>query len=294
MNSIVDSHFHIWNQQDLPWLVGPMQPRIFGPYDEIRRDYTIEEYLKDAAASILAKSVYVQTNWAPERFEEEVAWVQGIANQYGTPHGIVGYIDLLAADVRPQIEQILKYPLLRGLRMQLHWHENPAYRFARSADCVSDPRLRRNVARLIEFDLPFELQLFPGQMAEGVQLLEENPRTKFILIHAGMLESLDAQVVSAWRQGIRVLAAQPNAYCKLSGLGTFIHRLDAPLIEFVLRECVEVFGADRCLFGSNFPVEKLWTDFTALMQAYLKAASFLPDAACENIFSGTATRLYRL
>jgi L-fuconolactonase len=294
MNSIVDGHFHIWNQQDLPWLVGPMQPRIFGPYDAIRRNYTIEEYLQDAAASNLTKSVYVQTNWAPERFEEEVAWVQAIANQFNTPHGIVGYIDLLADDARPHIERLLKYPLLRGLRMQLHWHDNPAYRYARSADCVSDPRLRRNIARLIEFDLPFELQLFPGQMADGVHLLEDNPQTKFILIHAGMLDSLDEPVVSAWRQGIRLLAAQPNAYCKLSGLGTFVHRLDPRLIEFVLRECVAAFGADRCLFGSNFPVEKLWTDFSALMQAYLKAASFLPANAFQSIFSGTATRLYRL
>ncbi len=62
---MIDAHFHIWQQADLPWLMGPMQPRIFGPYEPIRRDYPIEEYLADAAAGGITGAVYVQANWAP-------------------------------------------------------------------------------------------------------------------------------------------------------------------------------------------------------------------------------------
>ena len=72
MQKIIDSHFHIWRQQDLPWLVGPMVPRIFGPYEPIRRDYPIEEFLDDQKDSGVDKAVYVQTNWAKDRFEDEV------------------------------------------------------------------------------------------------------------------------------------------------------------------------------------------------------------------------------
>lgn len=74
MTDIVDGHHHIWRQADLPWLTGPMQPRIFGPYEPIRRDYPIQEYLDDLKGSGVTRSVYVQTNWANDRFEDETAW----------------------------------------------------------------------------------------------------------------------------------------------------------------------------------------------------------------------------
>src|SRR5688500_533000 len=99
MTRIVDAHHHIWLKEDLPWLQGPMLPRIFGPYEPIRRDYLIAEFLDDIAASGVEKSVYVQCNWAREKAVDEVAWVQGIADEHGWPHAIIGYADLLSDDV---------------------------------------------------------------------------------------------------------------------------------------------------------------------------------------------------
>ena len=134
MQKAIDSHFHIWRQQDLPWLTGLMVPRIFGPYEPLRRDYSIEEFLTDLAGSGIEKAVYIQVNWAKERFEDEVAWVQKTAEGTGWPHAIVGYADLTVDDVRPQLDRLKRYRLVRGIRMQLHWHETPEYRFAPSAD----------------------------------------------------------------------------------------------------------------------------------------------------------------
>ena len=99
-----------------------MMPRIFGPYEAIRRDYPMEEFLADQQGAGVEKAVYVQTNWAKERFEDEVAWVQRTADETGWPHAIVGYADMTVDDVRPQLDQLRRYPLLRGVRMQLHWH----------------------------------------------------------------------------------------------------------------------------------------------------------------------------
>ena len=73
-------------------------PRIFGPYEPIRRDYPIEEYLSDVSGAGVAASVYVQTNWPRDRAVDEVAWVQSVADRTGWPHAIVGYVDLLADD----------------------------------------------------------------------------------------------------------------------------------------------------------------------------------------------------
>ena len=77
---IIDSHHHIWRRADLPWLLGPTQPRIFGPYDGIKRDYPIAEFLDDIAGTGVEKSVYVQANWDSAQAEQEVAWVQSVAD----------------------------------------------------------------------------------------------------------------------------------------------------------------------------------------------------------------------
>lgn len=294
MSEFVDAHHHIWRRADLPWLIGPMQPRIFGPYEPIRRDYAIEEYLTDLASSGVTRSVYVQTNWANERFEDETAWVQRTANEYGWPHAIVPFADFSVEDVRPQLDRLAKYPLVRGVRMQLHWHEKPLYRFAARPDLCADPQLRRNVARLAEYGWSFDLQVFAPQMTGAAGLAEACPEVTFILQHAGMLEDTSPQGRAAWRAGMQKLAARPNVVSKLSGLGTFIHRNDPAHIAEILSDTVALFGAERCLFGSNFPIEKLWTTYRELVDAYRAAAEALRHEQRDAIFGGTAMRAYRL
>ncbi len=294
MDRIVDAHHHIWRQRDLPWLEGPMLPRIFGPYEPIRRDYAIEEYLRDIEGSGIAQSVYVQANWAPARAVDEVAWVQAEADRAGFPHAIVGYADLRDPDVGAVLEAQARYPLLRGIRMQLHWHENPQYRFADGPAAMNEASLRRNVGLLARHDLLFELQVFTAQMEDGAAFAEAFPDVPMVLAHCGMPEDLTPEGRAAWREGMERLAAVPSVHVKLSGLGTFIHRLDAAHVERTVRETVALFGPGRCVFGSNFPIEKLWTDYASLTGAYRRALAHLGEADRAAIFAGTARRLYRL
>jgi predicted TIM-barrel fold metal-dependent hydrolase len=294
MNGIVDAHHHIWRQADLPWLQGPMVPRIFGPYEPIRRDYPIEEFLADIAGSGVEKSVYVQTNWAKAGAVDEVAWVQATADRHGWPHGIVGYADLLSHDAAESMKRQAAYPLMRGIRMQLHWHENEMYRFAASPDLMSDGRLRKNIRLLAEYGWSFDLQVFTGQMADAARLAADNRDITFVLQHAGMLEDLSPTGRTAWREGIRRLAGEENVVSKLSGLGTFIHRNDPAHVADVISETLAIFGADRCLFGSNFPIEKLWTSYADLVAAYRTALEPYPEEVHRAVLRDTAIRVYRL
>ena len=294
MSAFVDAHHHIWRQADLSWLSGPMQPRIFGPYEPIRRDYSVAEYLDDIAGSDVLRSVYVQTNWPNDRFESEAAWVQQTANENGWPHALVAYADFSVDDVRPQLDRLARYPLVRGARIQLHWHENPLYRFAVRPDLCSDPVIRRNVGRLAEYGWSFDLQVFTPQMAEAAMLAESCPEVTFVLQHAGMWEDLSPEGHAAWRAGMTLLARCPNVVSKLSGLGTFIHRNDLADIADVLDDTVAIFGAERCLFGSNFPIEKLWTSYRDLVDAYRTATARLRPEQRDAIFAATARRVYRL
>jgi predicted TIM-barrel fold metal-dependent hydrolase len=288
----IDAHFHIWRKADLPWLQGPMQPRIFGPYEPIRRDYPIDEYLEDAGD--LAGSVYVQANWPVERSLDEVRWVSEVATASGHPTAIVAYADMLAPDVRPALDKLAAFPLVRGVRMQLHWHTSPEYRFAARPDLCEEPTLQANVRHLAERGYAFELQVFPQQMDGALRLVEACPEVAFVLIHAGMKEQPGEAAFAAWRVKMERLAEAPNLAVKLSGLGTFIRRNDAEHIARIVQATVELFGAERCLFGSNFPIEKLWCAYADLLAAFDAATKPLGEAARRAIFQTTAKRVYRL
>lgn len=291
---IVDSHFHIWRRADLPWLSGPMVPRIFGPYEPLRRDYPISEYRADIADRNIVAAVYVQANWAPDQAEAEAAWIEEVARETGWPQACVAFADMTVPDVRPALDRLVRHPRVRGIRQQLHWHENPAFRFAARADLAADPNVARNVGHLAEYGLVFELQVFAGQAEHACRLVDACPDTTFVLQHAGMLEDSSEVGIGAWRAAIAALAARPNVCAKLSGLGTFVHRVDRDLVAFIAGETIAAFGPQRCLWGSNFPIEKLWTAYGPLLDAHLAATAALDESARAAIFHDTACRVYRL
>ena len=132
--------------------------------------------------------------------------MQRTSEETGWPHAIVAFADFGADDVRPQLDCLKRYKLVRGVRMQLHWHENPLYRFAARADLCMNPAIRRNIARLADYGWSFDLQVFTPQMPDAAGLAEACPDVIFVLQHAGMLEDLSPAGRSAWRAGMVRLA----------------------------------------------------------------------------------------
>lgn len=290
---MIDAHHHIWLQKDLPWLLGPEQPRIFGPYKPIMRDYTAREFLADLGGTGIEKTVYVQANWAANWFEDEVAWVQDQADEHGTISGIVGYADF-TGDVVSQLDRLKKYPMMRGIRQQFHWHENALYRFAQDPDMCRNPDIQFNVARLADYGWSFDLQVFASQMDGAAELANACPDVTFILQHAGMKEDTTDAGHKAWTEGMKRLADCPNVVTKLSAFGTFIHKNDPAFIAQMVTDTEKLFGADRCMYGSNFPIEKLWTSYMQLFNAFQDAAKGLSKKKQKAIFNDTAARIYRL
>jgi predicted TIM-barrel fold metal-dependent hydrolase len=272
-----------------------MTPRIFGRYESIRRDYPAEEYIEDVTASGVAASVYVQPNWPLSRSVDEVGWVQRVYEDTGWPSAVVAGADMFAADAPDTFAaEAESSSLVRGIRQQLHWHEYEQFRFASAPDLMHDTTFRRNIAVLGELGWVFELQVFPGQMADAARFVADFPNVTFVLAHAGMLESLEDRHTNPWRCGLALLAAQPNVSVLLSGQGTFVHRVDREIIEYVTATGVELFGSRRCLFGTNLPVERIWTDAATLIGTWLDVLAAYPVDARRDILSGTARRVYRL
>ena len=295
VHDVVDAHFHIWRLADLPWLAGPMVPRIFGPYAPLLRDYPITEYLREARPAGVRAAVYVQANWPLERSVDEVRWLQGVHEEHGWPHAVIGSADMFDAGARAVFErQRATSALMRGTRLQLHWHPDERFRFASAPDRMNDPVFRENVAGLEDLGWLFELQVFPGQMADAAALVAAFPATTFVLVHAGMLESAERSHGEPWRAGLRLLAEHANVVVKLSGQGTFVHRVDEHLIRLVTATTLELFGSRRCMFGTNFPIESIWTDMRTLIRSWRRVLADLDLDARRDVLGATARRVYSL
>jgi predicted TIM-barrel fold metal-dependent hydrolase len=212
----------------------------------------------------------------------------------GWPSANVAHADLADPDAGALIARLALFPATRGIRQQLHWHENPQYRFAPRPDVMNDRDWRRGLAMLADHGLLFELQIFASQMMDGAGLARAFPDVVFVLEHAGMLEDMSPQGWQRWREGMSALAECPNVNVKLSGLGTFVHACRADVTGPIVSETVAMFGADRCCYGSNFPIEKLWTDYATLYRTFRGAISHLGEGEQAAILHDTAARLYRL
>ena len=115
-----------------------------------------------------------------------------------------------------------------------------------------------------------------------------------VLQHCGMPADTSTDGMVLWGDGMQRLAQQQNVHCKFSGLGTFIHRNDPAFIADITGHCLEWFGAGRCVFGSNYPIEKIWTGYGPIVKAYEDAIAHLDDADQAAIMADNAARLYRL
>jgi predicted TIM-barrel fold metal-dependent hydrolase len=292
---VVDAHHHLWRQRDLPWLSGAMVPRIFGPYEPIRRDYPAEEYIAEARDCGITQSVYVQANWPLDRSVDEVRWVQAVHEATGWPSAVIGSADLFSRDApRTMREQAALSPLVRGTRLQLHWHEREEYRFATGPARMRDPVFRQNMAAVQELGWVFELQVFPGQMSDAADLVSSFPETTFVLVHAGMLVGTDEDTIGVWQDGLRRMASLQNLVVKLTGQGTFVHRVDPALLSLVAGHVLDLFGPRRAMFGTNFPIERIWTSMADLVDAWRRVLSGLPPDEQSWVFAETARTVYRL
>jgi predicted TIM-barrel fold metal-dependent hydrolase len=131
-------------------------------------------------------------------------------------------------------------------------------------------------------------------MEDSVRLVRDFPDLTFVLMHAGMLEDRSSEGFEAWRKGMKAIAACPNVVTKFSGLGTFVRRCSADLWRPVIEQTLEFFEPARCMFGSNFPIEKLWTSYGDLLHTVQSLLSALSTSERQAIFHDTAARVYRL
>ena len=291
---VIDTHHHIWLRSDVGWLADPPIPRMFGDYFGIRRDYPVEEFMADVTPQGVAKSVHVTAMWGPARALDETRWLQAVADKHGFPHGIVCNVDLAATDADAALKAQKQYPNLRGVRQMLYWDKEPVRQAAARADYCNDKDFRRGFVLLEKHDLHFELQVYAGQARYAAELVQAFPNVRMILVHAGMLTARTPEAIAEWRAALTTLAAFRNLHVKISGLGMFSGGITYAQARQVIRDTIQIFGAERTIYGSNFPLEKLHASYADFLGIYRRVLSEYSAAEQRAMLHDNAMKFYRL
>jgi len=290
----IDTHHHIWLRKDVAWLADPPVPRMFGDYFGIRRDYPVEEFMQDVKPAGITKSVHVTAMWGPGRALDESKWLQAEADKHGFPHGIVCNVDLADPNADAALKTQKQFPNLRGVRQMLYWDNDPVRQGAPRPDFCNDPAFRRGFALLEKHDLHFELQVFAGQAAHAVELIRAFPNVRMILVHAGMLASRTEAAINQWRAALAAMAVYPNLHVKISGLGMYSGGITLPQARQVIRDVIQIFGVNRTIYGSNFPLEKLHASYADFFAIYRAVLSEYSDVEQRAVLHDNAAKFYRL
>jgi len=291
MSGWIDAHHHLWDLQAVhyPWLMAKGVERFFGDPSPIQRDYPLSELRADAGAEGIAGSVHIQVG--AEDPLAEAQWVQSIADANPDwPMVQVAFCDLTADDLPAQLDALQALPSLCGVR-QIVGRAPGEDAVTGTNTLLQDPRFKSGLALLAERGLSFDLQLIPDLMPAMAALLAEVPETKVALCHAGSPYDRSTAGLAAWSEALKGLSALPSVTCKLSGLGMFDHHWTVEALRPIVETCLDQFGPERLMFGSNFPVDSLYSDYATLMDAY---RTLLPDEALPQIMHHTAAAFYAL
>lgn len=302
MQNIIDAHHHLWLPESDPaqvgyvWLkkIGAMKP--FGDPTPIQRDYSVDEFKAESKQYQLIGSVHVQADGAIPDPVRESEWLEMVAEQCGLPTAHVGFLDLSADTAQAQLERYVKLPRFRGIRQILSKLDaRPEISFA-GKHYVRDPQWRAQFGLLAEHQLRFDLQLYPEQMAEVAAFLADYPTVTVIIDHAGSPYDQSAKGLQQWQAGLSELAALPQCSIKLSGFGMFDKHWSSDRIQPLFEAMLDLFGAERLLFGSNFPVDKLMCSYDQVVSNLITCTeqAGLNQKQIDTIFVDNAKRIYGL
>ena len=306
---IVDSHHHLWslsasNQAKYKWL-GPIEEggipsHPAGDVTKLKQSYILDDYLADTTSTKfqLVKSVHVQAE--ADDAVEEVKYLEAVANGNpgGFPHGIVAHANLASPKLAELLETYKRdYPRVKGVRQLLNWSStNPGISMTDRGDYLTDPTWLEGFRLLTSLSLSFDLHVYPPQMADAAQVVRQYPDAIVILDHCGL--PVDGQKdFDGWKEGMKHMAEQSNVVCKLSGLVMFNHAWSKEIFAPYILECVRLFTPKRCMFGSNFPVDRLNIGYGDLVNVYrdiLENEGGLTAEELDLVFKQNAIKTYRL
>lgn len=288
----VDTHVHFHDMRHPSLRYGWLEPD--APLDELvgadgairAQRYWADDFLAETRFQNVAKVVHVEAAVEDSDPVEETRWLQAFADRLGVPHGIVAQVDLARPDAAEQIERHRAFANFRGVRDQ------------RADDYLGNPAWRAGYAALE--GLVFCDASFVPDAARVRELVEQNPGVTYCVDHAaypgsgGKPRTIAQADAAAWCAAMREIAAADSAVVKISGLGMSDNGWTVESIRPWVLECIEAFGVERSFFGTNWPVDRLYSSYGDVLDAYAEIVSGFSEDEQRALFFGNAERIFKL
>jgi predicted TIM-barrel fold metal-dependent hydrolase len=257
-------------------------------HPDLTNDYLVTNLRDDAHDLNLVKTVHVEAVPSLADSVAETQWLSELAGaneNCGLPNGIVASVDLTRKDFTEKLNQHTKYPNLRGVRQILNWISEPV---------MADKSWRKNYSQLEALGLIFDLQIEPPQMADAAKLAADFPGIQIVLNHTGLPDLDIDDGIEAWRKGMALLAQNDNVKVKLSGFGMLGPRFTTEFIRPFVLESIDLFGVSRCMFASNFPVDRLYVSYHDLWTSFMEVTEDFSEDEKSRLFFENADSTYKL
>jgi predicted TIM-barrel fold metal-dependent hydrolase len=283
----VDTHFHLHDMRHptlrYSWLEPQaIHPRL-GDIGAIKSQaYRIDDFLAETRFANVTKAVHVQAALGTEDPVEETRWLQGFADRTGFPQAIVAECHLDRPEADDVLARHLQYKNLRGIRD----FGPPNY--------LRDLRWRTGWKLLSKHRLVSCLDVRPEAFAEVVTLSATSPDIPICVDHCGIPEERTPDYFGMWCEAIRQLAAADSVYMKISGLGMRDPRWTVESLRPWVTTCIEAFGTERVVFGTNWPVDRMYSSYPDVLDAYATLIAEYTEVEQRTMFAGNAERLFRI
>ncbi len=272
----IDSHHHLWaiNDTDYVWMTED--------HARIRRDFLPEDAATNFKASGIDGSVVVQAR----QMVEETEWLLGLAEANDWMRGVVGWVPLLEDGGEPFLERFASHPKLCGVRHVVH--DEP------DDDFILREDFNEGIRRLAGYGLVYDILIFEKHLPQTIEFVDRHPEQVFVVDHIAKPVIRKDAFDEAWARNIRELAKREKVSCKLSGMVTEVRdaEWDTELLRPYFETVLEAFGADRLMFGSDWPVCLLRSEYGAWVGCVEELVADLSEDEKAAFWGRNAARIY--
>lgn len=296
---IIDAHHHLWDLNHpvlrYPSLQGPPNTEFFlGDNSLIRSTYLPDDYRADAARHNVIATVHCEAECHRDFQVEESQWIMEMHKAHNLPAAIVGHAWFDRENTEEILARQAAIPLMRGIRSKPVVAASKGTMKPGAPGTMQDPQWLAGFALLEKYDLSWDLRVPTWHLEEAAEVARAFPKTRINLNHTGFPWDRSPEGLEMWRRGMHALAACPNVVTKISCLclldGPWLMEENRPIVL----ETIDIFGAERCMFASNFPVDRLRASYDMIYDSFKAIVADLPREDQEKLFSKNAAAFYRI
>jgi predicted TIM-barrel fold metal-dependent hydrolase len=282
----IDAHVHFYDLAhptlSYSWLEPDFVHPVIGNIDAIKTHrYLLDNFTAESRFAGVIGAVHVQAALGSVDPAQESEFVNDQLTTDSMPVMLVGDARMQSDEVEETLVRHAAHPNFRGIRD-----------FA-VGDYLVDPAFHRGYALLEKFNMSYDLDATPENMSKARDLAVKFPGIDLILGHAGFPQERTDEYFGFWMAGMRSMAEAPNTACKISGLGMVDQRWTVESLRPWVLGCIEAFGVDRCMFATNWPVDRLFSSYGDVVAAYREIVAELNDEEQRKLFVDNAWRWYR-